>query len=176
MQIVDITIYYTDEEKEAVKEEYEARNLMDDKENEMILLGKEWNNHVKGNHTDVYSPIGFTALATILWLVTAFFLSQGFFSFFALVTSSPLFALIATGVAVYFWVRYAKQNKAYREKEEELDKKRDKAFREYQKLKEIHSEKLKIVESIVYRKTIEQREEDERRMNDYSFEELLKKE
>ena len=52
MQIVDVTVVYTEEEKQAFADEFEARNKMDDAENELILLGKEWNNHIRGNHTD----------------------------------------------------------------------------------------------------------------------------
>ena len=173
MQIVDVTVTYTEEEKEAFNREFEARNKMEDAENEMILIGKEWNNHVKGNHTDIYSPVGFSALAFIFWFVTVFFFTQGFFSFFAFVTASPIFACAATGVAIYFWIRFSKQNKVYKEKEEELDKKRDRLFREYQKCKEDHAEKLKEVEAIVYRKAVEKRDAEEECLKNNKFEELF---
>jgi len=45
-------------------------------------------------------------------------------------------------------------------------------FREYQKLKEEHKEKLKEVETIVFRKTMEKREAEER-MSQNSFESRL---
>ena len=83
---------------------------------------------------------------------------------------------IALVVAIVFWVKYHKQNKAYKEKEAELDRKRDRLFKEYQKLKEDHNEKLKIVENIVYKKTLEKRETDEKMMNPEEFEKLFKKE
>ena len=176
MQIVDVTVVYTEEEKQAFADEFEARNKMDDAENELILLGKEWNNHIRGNHTDVYTPIALTVVSVLLYLVTIFFLTQGIFSFFALVTAAPAFATIALVVAIVFWVKYHKQNKAYKEKEAELDRKRDRLFKEYQKLKEDHNEKLKIVENIVYKKTLEKRETDEKMMNPEEFEKLFKKE
>lgn len=172
MQIVDVTVAYTEEEKEIFKAEYECRNRMEDKEQELFLVGKEWNDHVKGNHTDIYTPLGFSVLAVILWMVTVFFLKQGIFSLFALVTSAPIFALAATIAAIVFFIRYFKQNKEYKAKEEELDRKREKLFREYQKLKEEHKEKLKEVETIVFRKTMEKREAEER-MSQNSFESRL---
>ena len=174
MQIVDVTVTYTEEEKEIFNAEYECRNRMEDKEHELFVTGKEWNNHVKGNHTDIYSPIGFSVLAVFLWAVTIFFLSQGFFSFFAFVTAAPAFALAATVVAVIFTVKYVKQNKEYKAKEEELDKKREKLFHEYEKLKEEHKEKIKEVEAIVFRKTVEKKDAEERAFNDRSFEQLLR--
>ena len=162
MQIVDITVIYTEEEKEAFKEEYDSRNLLEDKEHELYNLEKEWNGHIRGNHTDIYSPIAFTLIAAFFWMMTIIcIMGKGISFAFALVTASPAFALAATGVAIFFWVRFAKQCKAYKTKEEELDTKRRRVFEEYQKLKKDHAEKLKTVEAIVYRKTVEKRERED---------------
>ena len=172
MQIVDVTVVYTEEEKQAFADEFEARNKMDDAENELFLLGKEWNNHIRGDHTDIYTPIALTVVSVLLYLITIFYLTQGFFSFFALVTAAPAFATIALGFAIKFWVQYHKQDKAYKEKEAE----RDRVFKEYLKLKEDHNEKLRIVENIVYKKTLEKRETEEKMMNPEEFEKWFKKE
>lgn len=175
MQMADITLVYTEEEKEAFKEELDSRNRMEDKENNLILLEREWNSHVMGNHTDIYSPIGFTLLGIFIWLVTVYFVLHGF-SFWAIVTALPVFGTAALVVGIVFWVRYGRQLINYRNKEKELDEMRKKTFLEYQKLKEEHAEKLKTVEAIVYSKSIEKRENEEEYLNRHSFEDLFKKE
>ena len=45
MQMVDISVLYTDEEKEAFKEEYDCRNLLEDREHELNDLEREWNSY-----------------------------------------------------------------------------------------------------------------------------------
>ena len=173
MQIADITLVYKEEEKQAFADEYEARNKREDKEHELFLLEREWNSHMKQTHIDIVSPIAFTALGLLIWAISIWFIKQPLGAIFPMVTSTPIFATAILVLGIVFWVRYAKQKKDFREKDKELDEKRAKAFEEYQILKEDHLQKVKIVENIVYRKTIERREEDERLMNDHAFEALF---
>ena len=67
MQVVDITAEYSEEEKRIISEELECRRRKDEKESELFFLEREWNSHVMGNHTDVFSPIGFSFLALVAW-------------------------------------------------------------------------------------------------------------
>ena len=88
----------------------------------------------------------FSVLAGIAWFSLIFFFRSPF-PFWAIVTATPFIALGFTGLAIFFWIRYAKQLKAYTTREEELDVKRKRAFREFESAKEKYTEKQKIVEA-----------------------------
>ena len=169
---MDITLMYTPEEKKAFEEEQEAHFFMEKKKEEYAELNSEWNSHTSGNHTDLYSPVVFSVLAGIAWFSLIFFFRSPF-PFWAIVTATPFIALGFTGLAIFFWIRYAKQLKAYTTREEELDVKRKRAFREFESAKEKYTEKLKIVEAITYRKHQDKRKAEEAAMDPKRFEALF---
>lgn len=169
---MDISVTYTDEEKRAFDEEHEAHNFLEKKEAEYYEIDREWNSHTAERHTDIVSPVVFTLLAIGAWLSTAFFL-HSIFPFWAIVTVTPAFAVFFSVLAVYFWVKFAKERTAYTEKEEILDMQRKRAFRERQAAKEKYEEKRKIVEAITYAKHLDKRKAEEKLADPKVYEALF---
>jgi hypothetical protein len=171
---MDITLMYTDEEKCAFEEEHEAHVFLEKKEADYYEIEREWNSHTQERHTDIVSPIVFTLLAAGAWLSTAFFF-KSIFPFWAIVTVTPAFGVFFTVLAIYFWVRYAKQIKLYTQLEEELERNRKRAFRELQAAKQKYEEKKQVSEAITYNKHVEKRKADEEASDPQKFEALFHK-
>ena len=172
---MDISLNYTDEEKRAFDEEYEAHIFLEKKEAEYYEIEREWNSHTAERHTDIVSPVAFTLLAAGAWFSTVFFFKSAF-PFWAIVTVTPAFAVFFTVLASVFWVKYAKARTEYTQKEEILEMQRKRAFRERQAAKDKYEEKRKIVEAISYAKHLEKREAEQKASDPKAYEALFHKE